>query len=142
MVLRRSKILSGLFVFVLMAAISFASEEEVLNLSDFVVKSEGIDSLGAVQVTGTVGNDLSVTSLKIDAFGKEYNLSQEQLLKIPKGYYNGVQLSYEVGYKETGGKTVYIVLHMGFVSGVMNRVLVSLTESGNIEVEKIKDKGN
>ena len=81
-----------LLVLIFMQSIAFASEEGVLNLSSFAIKSEGIGGSGPVQVIGVANNERVVTSLKIEAFGKEYVFLQEELAKIPKGFYNGIQL--------------------------------------------------
>lgn len=131
------KIVLPLFMAMVLQSVSFASEEGVLNLSDFTIKSVGIGNSGPVQITGVVDKERVVASLKIEAFGKEYSLSQDELTKVPKGFYNGIQLSYEEGYKQLGGKTVYIILQMGFVSGVRSRVLITFTESGTIKIEPI-----
>jgi len=140
MTIRTCKIMVVLLTVIFMQSISFASQEGVLNLSNFAIKSEGIGSSGTVQITGVANNEQAVISLKIEAFGKEYNLSQEELAKIPKGFYNGIQLSYEEGYKELGGKTIYIVLQMGFVSGIRNKVLITFAENGSIKIEEMEAK--
>lgn len=47
---------------------------------------------------------------------------------------NGIQLSYEVGYKELGGRTLYIVFSQGFTSGAVVKRFVTVTESGSVKV--------
>ena len=98
------KIIFSIFVFVIMQSIVFASEEGVLKLSDFTIKSKGIGNSGLVIVTGTKNDRNEFIDLKINAFGKEYKISEKNLTKIPPVSYNGIQLSYEEGYKELGGK--------------------------------------
>jgi hypothetical protein len=46
---------------------------------------------------------------------------------------NGVQISYVSGYRETGGRTVYVVLSRGFVSGRNGGKVISVSEFGPIE---------
>ena len=86
------RIVLSLLVVIFMQSIAFASQEGVLNLSSFAIKSEGIGSSGPI---GVANNERVGTSLKIEAFGKEYVFLQEELAKIPKGFYNGIQLFYE-----------------------------------------------
>jgi len=45
-------------------------------------------------------------------------------------------VSYDPGYKELGGKTIYLSLYVGFNSGTTERVLITLTENGKIEILK------
>jgi hypothetical protein len=51
---------------------------------------------------------------------------------------NSIQLSYEHGYKDLGGRTIYLLMTMGFTSGVPQGKLVSVTERGDIKIEDIK----
>lgn len=48
--------------------------------------------------------------------------------------FNGVQLSYEAGYRELGGRTLYLMLSEGFTMGGVKRRLVIVTESGTVKV--------
>ena len=47
---------------------------------------------------------------------------------------NSLQLSYEAGYKETGGRTLYLVLSQDFTSGVVVRRFVTVKETGTVKV--------
>ncbi len=125
----------------LLAAVSlagFASEEGVLRLSTFTLQSEGIGESGPVTVKGTITESNKVSSLSINAFGKDYELAAEELAKIPAAFYNGIQLSYEEGYKSLGGKTIYIILQSGFTSGITKRALIALSENGDINIREIE----
>ncbi len=116
----------------------FASQEGVLTLSDFTIQSKGIGESGPVKISGKQNDKNEFTELTIKAFGKVYNISKENLKKIPKKYYNGIQLSYEAGYKELGGKTIYIVFMSGFLSGIREKTLITITEQGSVKVETMK----
>ena len=120
-------------IFLLSAA--FASQEGALSLDTFTIKSRGIGESGPVLITGKQNEKNEFTSLIIKAFGRKYKLSQKELRKLPKIFYNGIQLSYEKGYKELGGKTIYVIFQMGFTSGVDQKVLISLSEDGTIKIE-------
>ena len=114
---------------------AFASEEGVLSFSSFFIKSEGIGESGSVVLSGEKNEENEITSLSIEAFGKEYQIPEEDLKNIPKLSYNGIQLSYEHGYKELGGKTIYISFHVGFNSGITKKVLITLTEEGKFKIK-------
>ncbi|MFH1074863.1 MAG: hypothetical protein V1752_07230 [Candidatus Firestonebacteria bacterium] len=132
------KIFFAVFVFTLISMNAFASEEGVLKLSKFTVESKGIGNSGPVKISGEQNQQNEITSLKIEAFGKDYKISDESLKKLPKAMYNGIQVSYEEGYKELGGKTIYIIFQMGFTSGVTKQVVLSLAENNTVNVEEIK----
>jgi len=116
---------------------AFASKEGVLKLNTFSLESKGIAEFGPVKVVGEQSEQNEVKSLSVEAFGKKIELKPEDLSKIPKQPYNGIQLSYEQGYPEMGGKTVYITLQFGFTSQVKQRVLVTITEKGEIKIKEL-----
>lgn len=121
----------------LLPSLVLASKEGVLALSSFAVESKGIGGSGSVKISGQKNQD-EITSLTIEVFGKEYKISDENLKKIPKASYNGLQISYEEGYKQLGGKTIYIIFQMGFTSGIRKQAQISLTENNTVKVEEIK----
>lgn len=131
-------ILAALLIILLTPRV-FASQEGVLELDGFTIKSEGIGESGPVVVSGTKNNKNIFSSFIVKAFGKEYKLQGEDLEKISGKHYNGIQLSYEHGYKELGGKTIYIILNFGFTSGIKERTLITITESGSIKTETMKN---
>src|SRR5450830_359243 len=112
----------------LMVSIStcaWASKESVLSLNSFQVSSAGTGDSGPVIIAGEQDAQ-RLLSLTVSAFGRRVSLNQEQLGKLKPGLFNGVQISYESGWKEVGGHTVYIVLSKGFTSGVENSQIVSV----------------
>jgi len=133
------KIILLIGIMLLLTSNVFASQEGVLRLSSFTMQSEGIGESGPVSVSGTTNEENEFTELTVKVFGKEYKLSDEDLKKIPAKPYNGIQLSYEAGYKELGGKTLYIILQVGFTSGIKERTLIIITESGSIQVECMEE---
>ena len=112
---------------------AWASQEGVLSLSSFQFSSAGIGNSGSVTISGEQ-NAQRFLSLTVSAFGRRVSLNQEQLAKLKSVLCNGVQMSYESGWKEVGGRTVYIVLSMGFTSGVESSQIVSVNERGVVEV--------
>ncbi|HUK99639.1 MAG TPA: hypothetical protein VLX29_02155 [Nitrospirota bacterium] len=123
----------------LLPSLVLASKEGVLALSSFTIESKGIGGSGPVKISGQKNQD-EITSLIIEAFGKEYKITDDNLKKIPKASYNGIQISYEEGYKQLGGRTIYIILQMGFTSGIKKQMQISLTENNTVEVEEIKQQ--
>ncbi|MBI4651824.1 hypothetical protein HY745_11185 [Candidatus Desantisbacteria bacterium] len=126
-----------LSIFLLQSPV-FASQEGVLQLSSFTIESKGIGSSGPVKISGDQNQQNEIVSLKIEAFGEEYKISNENLKKLPKILYNGIQISYEEGYKSLGGKTIYIVFQKGFTSGIKEQTVLSLTENNTVKIEEIK----
>lgn len=133
------KIILLIVLMLLLTSNVFASQEGVLSLSSFSIESKGIGSSGPVSISGTKNDKNEFTLLTIKIFGKEYKISDEDLKKIPAKPYNGIQLSYEHGYKELGGRTIYIILQFGFTSGNRDRTLITVTESGTVKVESMKN---
>ena len=128
-----------IFVFLILSLFvsnAYSSEEGVLSFSSFIFKSKGIGESGPVIVSGEKNNKNEIVFLNIEAFGKKYELTKKNLKSIPKLPYNGIQLSYEHGYKELGGKTIYISFQLGFNSGVKEKILIIITENGKIEIEQ------
>lgn len=73
--------------------------------------------------------------MNIEAFGKKFTIPKEKLKDIPKLPYNGIRLSYKYGYKKLGGKTIYVSLYVGFSSGVIEKISITISESRKIEIE-------
>jgi len=113
---------------------SMASQEGVLSIGELHVTSPGIDESGPIEVTATRTPN-GFTALAVQAFGRTTKLTETQLAALHGQFVNGVQLSYEGGYKELGGRTVHIVLSKGFTSGVQESQRVSVDEQGEVKVE-------
>jgi len=132
------KVLLSVLASFLICSSALASQEGVLALQDFKIETRGIGESGPVIVTGKQDEKNQVTALKVEAFGKAFELKAADLEKIPKFPYNGIQLSFETGYKELGGRTIYVNLQFGFTSGNKQRVLITIPENAAIKVEPLK----
>ena len=117
----------------LSAAPLSASQEGVLVLGSFKVESPGIGESGPVVVSGRQ-NASGFERLEVSAFGKVFTLTKTQLKELRGGLTNGLQFSYEGGYSDLGGRTIYLRFSKGFTSGVAEAKLVTITESGSITV--------
>ena len=132
--LRRSTLL--LLVALLAASVAVASVEGMLSLGSFRIESAGIGDSGPIVVSGTQGHD-GIESLAIQAFGKQISLSTAQLQGLHSMVFNGLQLSYESGYKQFGGRTIYLTFSRGFTSHMVERQVVEISESGTVKVRSL-----
>ena len=123
-----------LLALALPSAALYGSKEGILSLSEFSVQSEGIGSSGPIKVTGKQ-NYYGLQGLQVNAFGKVFTATTEQLALIGKLPFNGVQLSFEAGYKEVGGKTLYITFTFGFTSGVKKVQTIEVQELKGFNIE-------
>tara|TARA_B100000315_G_C14468731_1_gene537269 strand:- start:666 stop:1064 length:399 start_codon:yes stop_codon:yes gene_type:complete len=124
-----------LIIVVLLSSTSFtsASEEGVLQFEEFHIKSKGIGRSGPVSVVGEKNLEGTYKNIVVHAFGKSKKVPATILRKIPK-YHNGIQLTYEAGYKELGGRSIYIQFQKGFIFGESEKFVFSIDESGNVKV--------
>ena len=122
------------------AHVACASQEGPLPISRFRLESDGIGQSGAIVVEGKQNDKAQIVELKVRAFGKEYVISPEKLRVLAGLGANGIRISYETGYEELGGRTVYIQLQLGFTSHTAETALITITETGKIEVSRRKAK--
>jgi hypothetical protein len=113
-----------------------ASEEGALVVSSFNIHSAGIDRSGPVEISGSYDNNQGLTSLVIRALGREFTLTKEQRGQFAGLFLNSVQVTYEAGYREVGGRTIYLVLGRGFLSGTEESKVITLNERGDITVSE------
>jgi hypothetical protein len=130
-------LLSALLVAALQPLSADASVEGVLPVGELRVTSPGIDKSGPVVVTARQSAK-RFESFQVAAFGRAFELSRAELSQLQAGFVNGVQISYEQGYEQTGGRTVYVVISEGFTSGIERRQVVSINERGEIRVTNAK----
>jgi hypothetical protein len=122
------------------ANVAFASKEGILPLTNFRLESAGIGSSGKIVIEGTQNDDSQLADLKVTAFGKHYVMPKSQLKGLSDLMTNGVRISYEDGYAELGGRTIYIQLQFGWHSATEKEVLITLTENGKFELSRQKGK--
>ena len=112
---------------------ALASQEGVLPFSEFRIVSAGIGESGSIAVSGK-RNEGVFSSIIVEAFGKVIKIPESVLLQIPANSHNGVQLSYEAGYKVTGGKTIYLKFVVGFINSVREALVLAISENGNVRI--------
>ncbi len=112
-----------------------ASKEGIVTLDNLHIESSGLGESGPIRVRGTQTPD-EMTSLEIEAFGKTHKVPSAQLKELDGGQFNLIQLSYERGYQELGGRTIYVKLGKAFTSGEVRSVLVVVKEDGRIEIHE------
>jgi hypothetical protein len=130
--------LSLLLAFGLLAASgeAAASKEGLLPLNAFALESPGIGQSGPVKVSGAQ-SDGGISLLRIEAFGRNFTLQPQQLRSFKGFNANGVQISYEGGYVDLGGRTIYVVFSRGFTSGRVMQRFVAVTETGAVSVGNV-----
>ena len=111
-----------------------ASQEGTLSLSSFSLQSKGIGSSGPIAVEGKRDESGNLSQLVVNAFEKKISVAQDVLRKISKYNINGIQLSYESGYKELGGRTVYILFQKGFTSRIIEKTVLAVKENGTSKI--------
>jgi hypothetical protein len=115
---------------------AYASQEIILKWSSFSIESEGVAGSGPVVVAGKQ-DATGITAMTVKAFGHVYALGKEHLAMLRPLRPNGMQLSWEGGYKDLGGRTLYIQLSTGFfVSGIKARKFVVINERGDILIQE------
>lgn len=112
----------------------FASKEGILTLSVFHLESDGIGASGKIVIDGQQNVNNQISQLSIHAFDKTYTVSPENLNHLANMTVNGIQISYEQGYQKLGGRTVYIQFQKGFTSGIIKKMILVVTENGQISV--------
>ena len=118
---------------------ALASKEGVLSLGTFQVSSPGIAESGPVIVSGSRTGE-AVTALCVQAFNHTRCLTAQQLMQLSGSTINGVQISYEASRKELGGRMVYVLLSKGFTSARLEAKLISVSESGQVEVQSVPEQ--
>ena len=114
-----------------------ASQESVRTFKKF--RFEASDESGPVVISGTQ-SDSGIDSLEISAFRKSFTLSPAQLKRLRGLMVNGLQLSGEPGYEVVGGRTLYLLVSMGFSSGISTAKLISVNQRGEIKIEPWKPR--
>jgi len=131
--------LFGVAALLLVPIVAQGSQEGALALSSFTIQSAGIGDSGPVTISGTQDSNM-ITALSVKAFGKEFNLTTKQLQELKGLRANGIQLSYEHGYKDLGGRTVYLQLSLGFTSERRSAKMVVVNERGDVTVTAARTK--
>jgi hypothetical protein len=116
------------------APLANASKEGVLTFDSFKIESSGIGDSGPVVLSGRQSPD-GFENMEVNAFGKTFVFTEAKLKLLRGSPVNGMQLSYEHGYAELGGRTLYLLFSKGFTSGITEARLVTITEDGAIAID-------
>jgi len=117
------------------APFTSASQEGILLLSEFTIFSQGIGSSGPVKVSGTQ-SPTGISYLKVGAFGREFVAPGATINELQGFFANGILVSYEHGYTNVGGRTVYLSFFKGFTSGLTETRRLLVNESGEFKLLK------
>ncbi len=119
---------------------SFASKEVIVSANMLTFRSNGFGRTGPISIDVEASDSGSISMVKISAFGKTEKLNIQELQKIPKSNYNGIYVTYESGYKEVGGHTLYIVLTTGLHDYKAFETMMIFTETLPIEIFEKKKR--
>ncbi len=122
-----------LILYLIMSA-TYSSREGVLPFTSIHIFSEAIDESGPVVVKAKKDTKRLFSEITVRAFGKTIEIPQIILNEIPSAYHNGIQLSYEGGYEELGGRVIYLQFHVGVTSGIRDKIIIAIFENGDIEI--------
>jgi hypothetical protein len=115
-------------VFVMMASGATGSQELYLPWSTFRIDLGTLGSVGVIEIYG-VQAERGLSRVAVKAFGREFEFTPAQLKQLEGLTINGVEVTYEAGYPEVGGRTIYLLFSMGRV-----KQRVALSEHGGISV--------
>lgn len=117
----------------------WSSEEGAVVWSSFSIHSAGLDDSGPIEVLGQAERG-TVTKLTIKAFGRENVLKPEHLRQLDGLYLNAMQLTYEPGFTDVFGPSIYLTLSTSFASGATIEKRVMVTEGGTITVGTLRER--
>lgn len=106
-----------------------ASMELILPLSTFRLESNVLGAGSVVTVSGTQ-TEKGLSLLIVEAFGRRCELKEQALGPLKGVDVNGIDLTYQGGRPETGGRVVGLVLRRGIVE-----YRVTLPEHGSARVD-------
>jgi hypothetical protein len=121
------------FIFLIISC-CYASQEGIIQANEISFHSNGIQNSGPIHVQMNSGKSGAITSFSIFAFGKPYSLTNAELSKIPKNLYNGLNVTYERGYLDLGGQTLYIVLSSRFSGATRFETIITFTETLPVQI--------
>ena len=131
--MRTLAIAAGALAFLGAGSEAFGTVEGVLQFDTFKYSSPGLGSSGPVVVYGSRRGD-AVSELCVVAFGKTLCLSDVKLAELKGAIINDIQISYEAGPRDYGGRTVHVLLSKGFTSGRQDAKLISVGEFGVVRI--------
>jgi len=112
-----------------------ASQEGTLPWGTFTIQTPNTDCTKGVTITGSQTKD-GITSLKVNAFKRDFVLTTTQLAKLRGFTTNGLIVSSEAGYEDTGGCTLYLTFQIGFTSGPVQTLIIEINERGDVRISK------
>jgi hypothetical protein len=113
-----------------------ASKEGGLSLCGVTLDSPGMEGSGPVHVE-LKRSDEGIEKLLVTAFGRTETAPAQLLQSVKeKQWLSGVTLSWERGYRSTGGKTVYVLLTEGASWRIVVVAAIAFSEDGKFRVFK------
>jgi len=132
-----TQLVSIIFLCVLCLHDASADAEGRMQLSRILLDSPGLDNSGPVHMDATQ-SDRGITNMSMSAFGKTQTLTSSQLAALGGRVFNGAGLTYSRGYKNLGGRTVYLLLFHGFASAAKVVTVITFRELGDVRVDNVE----
>jgi hypothetical protein len=126
-------------IFALSVAVANASQEHTLPLTKFRLESVSQTDPGTIVVHGSQDQSGKFQELKVELMGQVVTVPASILQQIPTSS-NGVIISSEAGYKELGGRTVYITFLVTWSNArtIRERFVVTVQEDGTSGIIKFR----
>lgn len=128
--------------FVLAVGSALASEEESLEYSEIRIAAPERKDVGKVVFAAKVGEN-QAQSVRVEAFGKKYELSKVELEKLAELPLSSLGITHEAGYERTGGHTVYFKFkrHRYQDEQLMEeKALISVSIKNGLSVKRMEPK--
>lgn len=137
MAIRLGNIALICMIFAHSVAVAKASQEHTLPLTKFRLESVSQTDPGTVVVYGSQDQSGKFQNLQVEIMGQLVKVPASILQQIPTSS-NGVIISSEAGYKELGGRTVYITFLVTWSNArtIRERFVIAVTKDGTSSVVK------
>ena len=134
------KIFACLVASISVALLAEASRERYLVFNEFRIEADARGDIGRVVVTGNRNDRGSLESLHVGFLELSVIVPESMLSRIPR-YANGIRLSAETGYRELGGRTIYVVFSRAGASSPPNcddQWIIAVSEFQGAELQDRK----
>ena len=120
----------------------FASEESFVPWGDVDITCPDISDIGIVRFRAKA-ESFRVVSVSVEAFGRQYTLSDDQIRQIEDFPLSSLSITCEGGYKELGGPAVHFkfqrIFHDASTVFRERRLVISLHKDSDIRISRVPD---
>jgi Domain of unknown function (DUF4159) len=120
----------------------FPSEESFVPWGDVDITCPDISGIGIVRFRAKA-ESFRVVSVSVEAFGRQYTLSDDQIRQIEDFPLSSLTITCEGGYKELGGPAVHFKFQRMFYDASKGfrdeRVVISVHKESEIRISRVPD---